>query len=170
MLLSAIYNNGVLLYSGACVPALGKCGNFQQDDTWSIQPAAYSETFMARFAQYQCIGAMSAGEAFLKAKCDYYNSSRGIEEDEMILGTVLMFNLYANLRLIHETISKNLYEKLGLEPRQLYSVEKFETTNAKGQRERGYLYNYGVENGPIKSKIRVRLDELGNINSALQTK
>ena len=232
MLLSAIYNNGVLLYSGACVPAMGKCGNFQQDDTWSIQPAAYSETFMARFAQYQCIGTMSAGEAFLKAKCDYYNSSRGIEEDEMILGTVLMFNLYgnpmlrtapdvdelaeiqdysgakcqpiskpftkmkrttvmkydnksgekmslideirscvdANLRLIHEAITKNLYEKLGLEPRQLYSVEKFETTNAKGQRERGYLYNYGVEHGPIKSKIRVRLDELGNITSALQTK
>ena len=44
---------------------------------------------MARFAQYQCIGTMSAGEAFLKAKCDYYNSSRGIEEDEIILGTVL---------------------------------------------------------------------------------
>lgn len=41
----------------------------------------------------------------------------------------------ANLRLIHETISKNLYEKLGLEPRQLFSVEKFETTNVKGQRE-----------------------------------
>ena len=173
---------------------------------------------------------MSAGEAFLKAKCDYYNSSRGIEEDEIILATVLMFNLYgnpmlrtvpnvdelaeiqdysgakyqpkpftkmkrttvmkcdnksgekkslldeirscvdANLRLIHETISKNLYEKLGLEPRQLFNVEKFETTNAKGQRERGYLYNYGVEHGPIKSKIRVRLDELGNITSALQTK
>lgn len=37
-------------------------------------------------------------------------------------------------------------------------------------RERGYLYNYGVEHGPIKSKIRVRLDELGNITSALQTK
>ena len=230
MLLSALYGNGVLLYSGACVPAMGKCGNFQQDDTWSIQPAAYSETFMARFAQYQCIGTMSAGEAFLKAKCDYYNSSRGIEEDEMILGTVLMFNLYGNpmlrtrpnvdvlaeiqdesgakyqpkpfvtmkrtsvmqcnsksndsmsllneirncvdtnLRLIHKAITQNLYNVLGLEPRQLFSVEKFETTNAKGQRERGYLYNYGVEHGPIKSNIRVRLDELGNIISALQTK
>lgn len=230
MLLSALYGNGVLLYSGSCVPAMGKCGNFLQDDTWSIQPAAYSETFMARFAQYQCIGTMSAGEAFLKAKCDYYNSSRGIEEDEIILATVLMFNLYGNpmlrtrpnvdvlaeiqdesgakyqpkpfvtmkrtsvmqcnsksndsmsllneirncvdtnLRLIHETITQNLYNVLGLEPRQLFSVEKFETTNAKGQREKGYLYNYGVEHGPIKSKIRVRLDELGNITSALQTK
>lgn len=94
MLLTAIYENGVMLYSGACVPAMGKCGNYRHDATWRIQPAAYSETFMARFAEYQCIGTMSAGEAFLKAKCDYYNSSRAIEEDEITLATVLMFNLY----------------------------------------------------------------------------
>lgn len=102
MLLSAIYNNGVLLYSGACVPAMGKCGNFQQDGTWSIQPAAYSETFMARFAQYQCIGTMSAGEAFLNAKCDYYNSSRGIEEDEIILAVsgVHKSNIARHIRLL----------------------------------------------------------------------
>ena len=96
MLLNALYNNGVLLYCGACVPAMGKCGNYQHDDTWRIQPAAYSETFMARFAEYQCIGTMTAGEAFLKAKCDYYNSSRMIEEDEITWATVLMFNLYGN--------------------------------------------------------------------------
>lgn len=96
MLLTALYENNVMLYSGACVPAMGKCGNYQHDATWRIQPAAYSETFMARFAEYQCIGTMSAGEAFLKAKCDYYNSSRAIEEDEITLGTVLMFNLYGS--------------------------------------------------------------------------
>ena len=94
MLLTALYNNGVMLYSGACVPAMGKCGNYQHDSTWRIQPAAYSETFMARFAEYQCIGTMGAGEAFLKAKCDYYNTSRAVEEDEITLATVLMFNLY----------------------------------------------------------------------------
>jgi hypothetical protein len=96
MLLTAIYENNVMLCSGACVPAMGKCGNYQHDATWRIQPAAYSETFMARFAEYQCIGTMSAGEAFLKAKCDYYNSSRAIEEDEITLGTVLIFNLYGS--------------------------------------------------------------------------
>lgn len=96
MLLTAMYNNGVMLYTGACVPAMGKCGNYLHDDTWRIQPAAYSETFMARLAEYQCIGTMSAGEAFLKAKCDYYNSSRAIEEDEITLATVLMFNLYGS--------------------------------------------------------------------------
>lgn len=96
MLLTAMYENDVMLYSGACVPAMGKCGNYLHDATWRIQPAAYSETFMARFAEYQCIGTMSAGEAFLKAKCDYYNTSRAIEEDEITLGTVLMFNLYGS--------------------------------------------------------------------------
>lgn len=94
MLLTALYNHGIMLYSGACVPAMGKCGNYQHDSTWRIQPAAYSETFMARFAEYQCIGTMAAGEAFLKAKCDYYNTSRAVEEDEVTLATVLMFNLY----------------------------------------------------------------------------
>lgn len=94
MLLTALYDNDVLLYSGACVPAMGKCGNYQYDTTWRIQPAAYSETFMARFTEYQCIGRLSAGEAFLKAKCDYYNTSRVFEDDETTLATVLMFNLY----------------------------------------------------------------------------
>lgn len=94
MLLNAMHCHNVLLYSGACVPALGKCGNYQNDATWRIQPAAYSETFMARFSEYQCIGTMSAGEAFLRAKCDYYNTSRAVEEDEYTLATVLMFNLY----------------------------------------------------------------------------
>lgn len=94
MLLNAMHRHNVLLYSGACVPALGKCGNYQNDATWRIQPAAYSETFMARFSEYQCIGTMSSGEAFLRAKCDYYNTSRAVEEDEYTLATVLMFNLY----------------------------------------------------------------------------
>lgn len=96
MLLNAIYNHEVMLYSGSCVPALGKCGCFQNDSTWRIRPAAYSESFMSRFCEYECIGSMPVGEAFLKAKCDYYNSSRSIEDDECILGTVLMFNLYGN--------------------------------------------------------------------------
>lgn len=230
MLLSAMYGGGVLLYSGSCVPAMGKCGNFQYDDTWRIQPAAYSETFMARFAEYECLGTMTAGEAFLKAKCDYYNSSRQIEEDEIILATVLMFNLYgnpkqrthpnveaiaaiqeddgskqvrmpfrkmnrtavmkaqkqpdgtkslveevrgmvdSNLRMIHDTITTNLYQQLGLEPRELYSVERYETTNAQGRPEKGYLYNYQRKIGPVNTQVRAKLDEHGHLIDAIQTK
>ena len=229
MLLSAMYGGGVLLYSGSCVPAMGKCGNFLHDETWRIQPAAYSETFMARFAEYECLGTMTVGEAFLKAKCDYYNTSRQIEEDEVTLATVLMFNLYgnpklrtrpdvdaiadiqeedgsksvhmpfrkmkretvmqkkqdesnlsllnevrglvdSNLRLIHDTITQNLYQQLGVEPRELFCVERYETTNAQGRPEKGYLYNYQRQIGPVTTKIRARLDERGKLLDAIQTK
>ena len=240
MLLSAMYGGGVLLYCGSCVPAMGKCGNFQCDETWRIQPAAYSETFMARFAEYECLGTMTAGEAFLKAKCDYYNTSRQIEEDEVTLATVLMFNLYgnpkmrtrpnvealadiqeedgsksvrmpfrkmhrqtvmkkdgtktgaeansslfthhssllsevrglvdSNLRLIHDSITKNLYQQLGVEPRELFCVERYETTDAQGRPEKGYLYNYQRKIGPVTTQIRARLDERGKLLDAIQTK
>ena len=229
MLLSAMYGGGVLLYSGSCVPAMGKCGHFLHDNTWRIQPAAYSETFMARFAEYECLGTMTAGEAFLKAKCDYYNTSRQIEEDEVTLATVLMFNLYgnpklrtcpnvealadiqeedgsksvrmpfrkmkretimqkkqgesnlsllnevrglvdSNLRLIHETITKNLYQQLGVEPRELFCVERYETTDAQGRPEKGYLYNYLRKIGPVNTQIRARLDERGKLLDAIQSK
>jgi hypothetical protein len=236
MLLSEMYGGGVLLYSGSCVPAMGKCGNFQCDETWRIQPAAYSETFMARFAEYECLGTMTAGEAFLKAKCDYYNTSRQIEEDEVILATVLMFNLYgnpklctkpdvealadiqeedgsksvrmpfrkmrretvmqkdkatkdsslltphssllsevrglvdSNLRLIHDTITKNLYQQLGVEPRELFSVERYETIDVQGHPEKGYLYNYQRQIGPVTTQIRARLDKRGKLLDAIQTK
>lgn len=230
MLLSAIYEHEVLLYSGACVPALGKCGNFNLDDTWRIQPAAYSETFMARFSEYECLGTMSVGEAFLKAKCDYYNSSRKVEEDDLILATVLMFNLYGNplmrtkpdierlsdiqpddgtkfrripfrhtkrevvmdfrkggmrkdsladsirmsvdqnLKAIHETITENLYKVLGLKPRELKTVEKFMTKDIKGVPQKGYLYNYERQLGPIKTRIRVKVDPKGRLIDAIQTK
>ena len=237
MLLNALYNNGVLLYCGACVPAMGKCGNYQHDDTWRIQPAAYSETFMARFAEYQCIGTMTAGEAFLKAKCDYYNSSRMIEEDEITWATVLMFNLYgnpmlgtrpdvgaitelqfddgsktqmhripfrptrkqvvkqgnagtsvgsqsasssilaqvrsavdANLERLHEGIVQHLYNTLGVTPRELFSVERYQTTDAYGNPQKGYLYNYARECNALRSHIRVKMDENGNLLDAIQTK
>ena len=230
MLLSAMYGGGVLLYSGSCVPAMGKCGNFQHDETWRIQPAAYSETFMARFAEYECLGTMTAGEAFLKAKCDYYNTSRQIEEDEVTLATVLMFNLYgnpklrtcpnvealadiqeedgskfvrmpfrkmkrtilmkiqnqktgtkslieevrglvdSNLRFIHDTITQNLYQQLGVEPRELFCVERYETTDAQGLPEKGYLYNYQRQIGPVTTMIRARLDERGKLLDAIQSK
>ena len=232
MLLSAIYNGNVLLYCGACVPAFGKIG-YQRDSTWRIQPAAYSEIFMARFAEYQCQGKMSAGEAMLKAKCDYYNSSRMIEEDRYILATVLMFNLYGNptlkttpnewaisqlqhedgskeyripfremkgevamkkgetvseasasgsildavrsavdttLSKIHDGIVKNLYESLGVEPRELFSVERYTSTDAEGRPCSGYLYNYIRENNISGTRIRVKVDQKGNILDAIQTK
>ena len=230
MLLTALYEQGVMLYSGACVPALGKCGYFNRDDTWRIQPAAYSETFMARFSEYECLGTMSAGEAFLKAKCDYYNSSRKVEEDELILATVLMFNLYGNpllrtkpdldrlsdiqpadgskyksipfrhtkrevvmdfkkdsehndslltdirlsldmnLQAIHKSITESLYDALGLEPRELKTVEKYSTKDISGNTQNGYLYTYERKMGCINTSFRAKVDERGRLIDAIQTK
>ena len=233
MLLNALYGGGVVLYCGACVPALGKCGNYQQDSTWRIQPAAYSETFMARFAEYQCLGTMTAGEAMLKAKCDYYNTSRMIEDDDCTLATVLMFNLYgnpmlgtapnisalsqlqhddgskeyripyrkmkreiamkedaavqqrvsggsildavrsavdSNLSKIHDGIVRNLYNRLGVEPRELFCVERYQSTDANGKPCSGYLYNYARENNSVRTKFIVKVDEKGNLLDAIQTK
>jgi hypothetical protein len=174
---------------------------------------------------------MNAGEAFLKAKCDYFNSSRMVEEDEYILGTILMFNLYgnpklctqpdvdaisdiqeddgskqmrlpfrkmkrrvvmqssqkqtdcpkslleevrglvdANLRLIHESITRNLYEVLGVEPRELVCVESYETAGIDGKPEKGYLYYYSHVSGPVHSRIRAKVDRKGRLLDAIQTK
>ena len=233
MLLNALYGGGVALYCGACVPALGKCGKYQNDSTWRIRPAAYSETFMARFAEYQCVGTMTAGEAMLRAKCDYYNTSRMVEEDEYTFATVLMFNLYgnpmlrsrpniqalsqlqhndgskeyripyrqmkretamkdgamvqqaslsgsildavrsavdSNLSKIHDGIVKNLYNSLGVEPRELFSVERYHGSDANGNPCKGYLYNYAREKNSVRTKFMVKVDERGNLLDAIQTK
>ena len=76
----------------------------------------------------------------------------------------------SNLRLIHETITKNLYQQLGVEPRELFSVERYETTDVQGHPEKGYLYNYQRKIGPVTTKIRARLDERGKLLDAIQTK
>lgn len=228
MLLSAIYDAGVLLYAGACVPALGKCGNFKADENWRIRPAAYSESFMARFSEYECVGKMNAGLAFLKAKCDYYNSSRIIEEDTGIKATVLMFNLYgnpmlkfrtkglqelqpfdgtiksipfkstnrrvvfsntkslmsskqslldevrcavdANLQSIHQTVVEKLYNQLGVEPRELSTVEAFEMCEGNKCVEKGYFYNYNRQLGAISTRIQVKVGSNGELLDAIQTK
>ena len=234
MLMNAIYNQDFLLYSGACVPALGKCGNYLNDRTWLINPAAYSESFMARFSEYLCLGTMPAGETFLKAKCDYYNSSRMIEDDELTWATVLMFNLYGcpiirtspdvaaigrmqsydgskmyripfratkkavvmntekgkqemhentsvlnavrsmvdcNLSRLHDGIVKHLYNELGLDPRELFCVESYQTDRCDGTIDKGFLYNYAhVKKNNIRTFIRAKVDEHGRLLNAVQTK
>jgi hypothetical protein len=57
-----------------------------------------------------------------------------------------------------------------VEPRELYSVERFETTDAYGNTEKGYLYNYACERNSLRSQIRVKMDETGNMLDAIQTK
>ena len=75
-----------------------------------------------------------------------------------------------NLKAIHETITENLYKVLGLKPRELKTVEKFMTKDIKGVPQKGYLYNYERQLGPIKTRIRVKVDPKGRLIDAIQTK
>jgi hypothetical protein len=76
----------------------------------------------------------------------------------------------SNLRLIHDSITQNLYQQLGVEPRELFCVERYETTDAQDRPEKGYLYNYQRKIGPVNTQIRARLDERGKLLDAIQTK
>jgi hypothetical protein len=76
----------------------------------------------------------------------------------------------ANLRISHEGIVKNLYNALGVEPRELFCVEKYEVENGNGTTEKGYLYNYVRARGDVNTKIRVKVDQNGRMLDAIQTK
>ena len=76
----------------------------------------------------------------------------------------------ANLERLHKGIVENLYNQLGVEPRELFSVERFETADADGNPQKGYLYNYAKENNAMRSHIRVKVDAQGNFLDAIQTK
>ena len=76
----------------------------------------------------------------------------------------------ANLRILHEGIVKHLYNELGVQPRELFCVEKYEMAKGDGSVERGYLYNYARSHNNIRSSIRAKVDERGRLIDAIQTK
>ena len=75
-----------------------------------------------------------------------------------------------NFRILHEGIVKNLYNALGVEPRELFCVEKYEVENGDGTTEKGYLYNYARSRDGINSNIRAKVDMNGRMLDAIQTK
>ena len=66
--------------------------------------------------------------------------------------------------------AKNLYNALGVEPRELFCVEQYEVANGNGTTEKGYLYNYVRARGDVNTKIRVKVDQNGRMLDAIQTK
>lgn len=93
MLLSSLYGGGVVLYAGSCTTALGRSGVYHDAARDMLVPAGMSESFMKLYSLYLFKG-IPAGEAFLRAKCDYFNTCRGLDGDRAAIATVLMFNLY----------------------------------------------------------------------------
>lgn len=109
MLLSAIYGGGVLLYAGSCVSALGRSGQRHVAAHDILIPTGFAESFMKLYSLYLFRG-ITAGEAFLKAKCDYFNTCRTLDGDEGALATVLMFNLYG-LPALHVNKKKDVTDE-----------------------------------------------------------
>ena len=96
MLLQAMYESGVLLYTGSLIPVpmYYDC-EMNEARELLLNPGTGSEVFMRLYPLYQFKG-MTAGKALLQAKCDYFNMCRYIESDGFSLATALMFSLYGN--------------------------------------------------------------------------
>lgn len=231
MLLSTIHNSDVVLFAGSCTTAFGRSGCEEFENM--IAPTAFSETFMKLYVLYQLKG-ISAGEAFLKAKCDYFNYFVKSEEQNICLATILMFNLYgmptlnvkprtdviervngnkeamigkgtpkavkmriekperkvvmqkeesstggllaeirglvdANLRTIRTVVEQNVYQQLGILPRDLTSIESY-TEKREGKSLSGYYFNYDQSQGPVKTKTIAKTDANGKLIDAIHTK
>ena len=93
MLLSSLYGGGVVLYAGSCTSALGRSGQRHLAVNDILIPAGFSESFMKLYTLYLFRG-ITSGEAFLRAKCDYFNTCCSLDGDDAAMATVLMFNLY----------------------------------------------------------------------------
>lgn len=114
MLMSAMYGGGALLYAGSCTSALGRTGRVHHIAQDALMPSGYSESFMKLYTLYLFKG-ISAGEAFLSAKCDYFNLYHALDGEDRAFATVLMFNLFGmpvlnvnqNKNVIQEAIGVN---------------------------------------------------------------
>jgi hypothetical protein len=134
MLMSALYGGGVLLYAGSCTSALGRTGRMHHVAQDALMPSGYSESFMKLYTLYLFKG-ITAGEAFLTAKCDYYNLCHSLDGEDRALATVLMFNLYGmpvlsvnqNKDVIQE--ARGFKEFKPVKINKNYSYRKIETNN-----------------------------------------
>ncbi len=104
MLLSAIYNGPVMLYSGSLisVPMMDDASQHYPEGA-TPKPGSGSEKLMPIICTYQYSG-MPAGKAMLLAKLDYFSVYRAIERDDFSLATAMMFGLYGNPMLYFQRI------------------------------------------------------------------
>ena len=138
MVLTALYGGGVLLYTGALIPVPMYSSESDESRELLFHPGTGSEVFMRLLPLYQLKG-LTAGEALLKAKCDYFNMMRHVENDDFSLATALMFCTYGN-PMLH--VRKN--EK-AVEAARNNSIIPIEEVKADG--------------GPVKSILKQRVME-----------
>ena len=149
MLLSAMYGGGVVLYSGSCVSALGRSGQQHVAAHDILIPTGMSESFMKLYTLYLFSG-VSAGEAFLRAKCDYFNTCKSLDGEDEAMATILMFNLYGM-----PTLCVNRKEVVTDEGRGAKRVSPIRTSSASYK----VLYDRNnVGGGDLLADVQMRVD------------
>jgi hypothetical protein len=162
MLMSAMYGGGVVLYAGSCTSALGRTGQIHNVAEDALMPSGYSESFMKLYSLYLFRG-ITAGEAFLSAKCDYFNLCRSLDGDDCALATVLMFNLYG-MPVLHVNSNKSVI----LEARGIKEVHDINTHQKTMGR---VLYDKNQTTSSILAEVRMKVnDNLLKIRKTIESR
>lgn len=93
MMLSALYNNGFLLYAGSLIPV--PMTELDVPDGVEVHEGSGSEHLMPIYCMEQFRG-LPVGEAMMRAKLEYFNTFRFMERDDFSMATMMMFSLYGN--------------------------------------------------------------------------
>lgn len=162
MLMSAMYGGGVVLYAGSCTSALGRTGQIHNVAEDALMPSGYSESFMKLYSLYLFRG-ITAGEAFLSAKCDYFNLCHSLDGDDCALATVLMFNLYG-MPVLHVNSNKSvIQEARGI--KEVHDIDTHQKTMGR------VLYDKNQPSTSVLSEVRMRVnDNLLKIRKTIESK
>lgn len=162
MLMSSMYGGGVVLYAGSCTSALGRTGRLHNEAQDALMPSGYSESFMKLYSLYLFKG-ISAGEAFLKAKCDYFNLCKELDGEDCAMATVLMFNLFG-----HPLLRVNPNADVMQEARGIKGIRP---VDAAGETVYKTVYSSGNRmSGSILEQIRGAVDRnLSIIRSTVES-
>ena len=162
MLMSAMYGGGVVLYAGSCTSALGRTGQIHNVAEDALMPSGYSESFMKLYSLYLFRG-ITAGEAFLSAKCDYFNLCHSLDGDDCALATVLMFNLYG-IPVLHVNSNKSvIQEARGI--KEVHDIDTHQKTMGR------VLYDKNQPSTSVLSEVRMRVnDNLLKIRKTIESK
>ena len=93
MMLSALYDNGFLLYAGSLIPV--PMTDLEVPDGVEVHEGSGSEHLMPIYCMEQFRG-LPVGEAMMRAKLEYFNTFRFMERDDFSMATMMMFSLYGN--------------------------------------------------------------------------
>ena len=93
MMLSALYDNGFLLYAGSLIPV--PMTELNVPEGVEVHEGSGSEHLMPIYCMEQFRG-QPAGEAMMRAKLEYFNTFRFLERDDFSMATMMMFSLYGN--------------------------------------------------------------------------